>query len=66
MSKMKMEKIEANETGLKKALAGMGDSTSVERRTAAKKLRRTQRKRRTMAASIAKNNKKATATEGES
>jgi hypothetical protein len=66
MSKITMEKLEAKEAGFKKALAGMGDTASVERRAAAKKLRRAQRKRRTMAASIAKNTPKAAAAESES
>lgn len=66
MSKINMEKLEAREAGLKKALAGMGDTASVERRAAAKKVRRAQRKRRTMATAIARNTPKAAPAESES
>ena len=66
MSKINMEKLEAKEAGFKKALAGIDDTASVERRAAAKKLRRVQRKRRTMATAIAKNTPKAAPAESES
>ena len=66
MSKMDMGKLEANEANLKKALAAMGDTAGAERRVAAKKLRRVQRRRRSMTVTIAKNTPKAAATETES